>query len=173
MKAFIILMLLFAASLFAGDRTGYMGEYLSQIDRYGEKIISLAEAIQEENYGWRPAEGVRSISEVFVHIGGANYFFMTFFGHPMPEGGQEIEKTMTNKSEIIEFLKKSFADLKERVNEIPDSELEEEVVFFDNKMSKRQFFSFSLNHAHEHLGQQIAYARMNNVTPPWSMGSEG
>jgi hypothetical protein len=25
-----------------------------------------------------------------------------------------------------------------------------------------------LNHLHEHLGQSIAYARMNAVVPPWS-----
>jgi hypothetical protein len=25
-----------------------------------------------------------------------------------------------------------------------------------------------LVHMHEHLGQSIAYARMNGITPPWS-----
>jgi uncharacterized damage-inducible protein DinB len=40
------------------------------------------------------------------------------------------------------------------------------------EMTLRNFMISMLNHAHEHLGQFIAYARMNSVVPPWSKSSE-
>ena len=33
---------------------------------------------------------------------------------------------------------------------------------------RRPVFTTMMNHLHEHLGQSIAYARMNGVVPPWS-----
>ena len=35
-------------------------------------------------------------------------------------------------------------------------------------MTKRGLLLFSAEHMGEHLGQSIAYARVNNIVPPWS-----
>ena len=42
------------------------------------------------------------------------------------------------------------------------------IVQFGNAATQRYVYTTLLNHLHEHLGQSIAYARMNGVTPPWS-----
>ena len=39
---------------------------------------------------------------------------------------------------------------------------------FGNDNTERAAFMMALNHLHEHLGQSVAYARMNGVVPPWS-----
>jgi len=39
---------------------------------------------------------------------------------------------------------------------------------FGNDITERAAFLNALTHLHEHLGQSIAYARMNGVVPPWS-----
>ena len=59
-----------ALPLAAGD---YRGEALKRLDAIEKKIVDLAGAVPADKYTWRPAEGVRSVSEVFLHIAAANY----------------------------------------------------------------------------------------------------
>lgn len=146
-------------------------DVINALNYYEGKIISLAEATPEESLPWRPAEGVRSIGEVFVHISLANYFFFTFFGHQMPEGySMELEKTKTDKEEIVAEFKPSFEYAKAKLSELKDDALTKTYNFFGNQLSGSALLLIYLNHAHEHLGQSIAYARMNGITPPWSSG---
>jgi hypothetical protein len=51
---------------------------------------------------------------------------------------------------------------------MPDAELNKTVNLMGNDMSKRAVLLMALGHYQEHLGQSIAYARMNGVVPPWS-----
>jgi uncharacterized damage-inducible protein DinB len=151
------------------DVSGFRGEFLKQLDDLEKKCVSLSQAVPEEKYSWRPAQGVRSIGEVFVHIAGANYMFTRFIGAKMPEGlNPNMEKTVTKKADITELLKKSFAHAREAVKNMPDADLEKEVKMFGNTVSERMALFVMANHAHEHLGQSIAYARTNGVVPPWS-----
>jgi uncharacterized damage-inducible protein DinB len=82
---------------------------------------------------------------------------------------RESEKTVTDKAKIVELLKKSVENAKAAAMSISDADLEKKVkTFGDREMTGRQVLMTMLNHMHEHLGQAIAYARMNGVTPPWS-----
>src|SRR5216684_4254412 len=65
-------------------RMGYRAEYLADLDDVQKKFMDLAETIPAEKYSWRPAKGVRSISEVYMHIAGANYFLTSFLGVKPP-----------------------------------------------------------------------------------------
>jgi uncharacterized damage-inducible protein DinB len=71
-------------------------------------------------------------------------------------------------AKIRQLLKDSYAHAAKAVAEVPDSELETQVEFFGMKMSKRATLMLLASHSHEHLGQSIAYARANNVVPPWT-----
>lgn len=137
----------------------------------GQKISQPAEAIPGDKYAWRPEDSVRSISEVFVHIAGANYFMLSFVGAALPEGfSRDAEKTVTGKAEIAEFLTKSFTDASSFVSSLSDEELNDEVELPFGKFTKRQVLFIVANHIHEHLGQAIAYSRSNGIKPPWSKG---
>jgi uncharacterized damage-inducible protein DinB len=147
------------------------GDVINDLNYYEGKITSLAEAMPEENYTWRPADGVRSIGEVYLHITFANYLFLKFFGHEMPEGiTMDFEKSTTDKNEIVAHFKPSFEYAKSKISELTDDDLAKTYDFFGNKLTGSAMLLVYLNHAHEHLGQSIAYARMNGVTPPWSSG---
>ena len=123
----------------------------------------------QEKYGWRPEEGVRSISEVYVHIAGANYLFLGFVGAKAPAGlDPKMEKTITDKAKVVETLKASFAFAREAVNNLSEADLMKEGKFFGRTMPYQTILFIMANHMHEHLGQSIAYARTNHVTPPWS-----
>ncbi len=153
----------------AGPATGFRADFLQLLDEVEEKLVSLAEAVPAEKYSWRPAEGVRSISEVYKHIAGGNYLLPSFIGITAPEGiSRDMEKTVVDKPKVIEALKQSFVHLREATLKIPDADLDKKANLFGREASYREVFMIISNHCHEHLGQSIAYARINGITPPWS-----
>lgn len=154
--------------------TAVRAEMLKDIDDVQGKLTSLAKAVPEEKYGWRPAEGVRSVSEVYMHVAGANYFLLTFIGVKAPEGidMQGMEK-VTEKAKVLDALDKSFANLKKVVGGISDADMDKVVKIFGQDRTERSVVSLIINHCHEHLGQSIAYARSNAVVPPWSASGSG
>jgi len=167
----------------AGDdkppTSGFLADYLAQIQPVQSQIMKLEQAVPQEKYAWRPAEGVRSISEVYLHIAGSNYFLLSFGGYTAPKeanfGGGESkawETATTNKQEIAKKLQVSFDWLRSTVMNITDTDLEKKVDFFGSEITLRSLLINNLNHLHEHLGQSIAYARMNGVVPPWTAEAE-
>lgn len=154
----------------AAPASGLRAEYVAEVDSVGKKIVELAEAIPADKYGWRPAEGVRSIGEVFMHIVAGNSSIPTFVGGKRLEGiTRDSEKTITDKAKIVELLKKSLENAREAGMIVSDAELDKKVkVFGGREMTQRQVLMLILNNLHEHLGQAIAYARVNGIAPPWS-----
>jgi uncharacterized damage-inducible protein DinB len=147
---------------------------VADLDGVAEKYLGLAEAMPQDKYTWRPGEGVRSVSEVFMHIAGANYGLpgmMGYSGEGMPSGedmgGME---QVTDKSQVIKSMMGSFDYLREAILSVPDSRLDEPMNIFGAEGTVRSFLLLLQTHCHEHLGQSIAYARMNGVAPPWSGG---
>ena len=147
---------------------GFRPEFIADLDEVQEKITKLAAAVPAEKYAWRPSEGVRSISEVYTHIAGANYFLATFVNvQPPSTMPKDIEK-ITDKKLVLAELQKSFDHLRMVIKNTPESDFDKQVMLFGKPTTERAVFATILNHLHEHLGQSIAYARMNGVVPPWS-----
>lgn len=167
---FILILAMFSVNLLAikpADTPAFVKEFQGQVDFVKGRLMQLAEAMPEEQYSWAPAEGVRSVGEVYSHTADANYYFLTLI-----TGDKSIisqEKSANDKKAILEKLVKSFDELKESTANLTEEDLNREVEAFGMKFSTRNFMITLLNHCHEHLGQAIAYARMNGVTPPWSM----
>ena len=152
----------------AQNGKGFRSEFMADLDEVQDKILKLANAVPAEKYNWRPGDGVRSVSEVYMHIAGANYFLATFVNvQPPSTMPKDIEK-ITDKKLVLSELQKSFAHLRMVMKNTPDADFEKQVMLFGKPTTERAVFSTILNHLHEHLGQSIAYARMNGVVPPWS-----
>ena len=145
-------------------------EILRQLEDAEKKIMALAEATPTEKYAWRPAEKIRSTGEVFMHVAGGNYYLPTFWGVKPGEGinPREFEKSGGDKAKVISTLKASFDHLRKAIKDAPEADLVKQVDMFGSKRSIREAMMITATHAHEHLGQSIAYARMNGVAPPWS-----
>ncbi|HEX6051968.1 MAG TPA: DinB family protein [Gemmatimonadaceae bacterium] len=161
-----------AASTLAAQapQAGWRAEFLNSLGGGEKKYVALAEAMPWEKYSWRPGEGVRSVCEVFMHIAGANYLFATPLGAQTPANvdPRSMQTCPANRDQVVSTLKASFAHLRNAVNATPDAQADENVEIFGMKMTKRGLLLFSAEHMGEHLGQSIAYARVNNVVPPWS-----
>jgi uncharacterized damage-inducible protein DinB len=168
------LLLLSLSLLLAGtarlQAAGIQSDVLVSIADIEKKVVALAEAMPEEKYSWRPAEGVRSVSEVFMHIASASYFLTGMIGVPAPGSvkPQEFEKMITKKADVVKTLKDSFAHVTKAVQGVSDADLEKGVNMFGQQRTYQAVLLTLVEHMSEHLGQSIAYARTNGVVPPWS-----
>ncbi len=167
---FFVLILIFSAAAQEKQESAWVQDFLKVYGFAADKAASLAEAIPAEKYDWRPAEGVRSVKESVLHVASGNYYFASLLGTPIPEGvdARNLEKTVDSKEKAVETLKESTAHVKAAIADMKEETHNEEVDFFGNKMTRRQVLFIVGDHTAEHLGQLIAYARMNGITPPWS-----
>ena len=150
---------------------GLKGEVLTWMKDAQTKLEDLAAAMPESKYSWRPGKGVRSVGEVYMHVAAANYGIAHLAGVPAPEGFQgpdKFEKSLTKKADIVKALHDSFVHAETAWSNFSDADLEKPVDLFGSKTTVRGAYLLILSHAHEHLGQSIAYARTNNIVPPWT-----
>ena len=148
--------------------TGFRTEFLADLDDVQKKILDLAAAVPADKYAWRPHAAVRSVREGYMHIAGGNYFLATFLGVKPPEDMPKDLEKITDKKEVLAALQKSFDHIRTIMKSTSDSDFDKPAKLFGNPTTQRGVYVTMLNHLHEHLGQSIAYARMNNVIPPWS-----
>ena len=166
----LIFLFITAPRLFAqhppeGIWEGYDGEW----KHVSSQLVALAEATPAEKFAWRPAPGVRSTSEVYMHIALANFYLLSVTGPKMPPNlKQEMEKTVTSKPEVIEWLKRSLAAVKEAHLAETPRDFERKVHIADRDATVDGMYLRIIVHANEHMGQLIAYARMTGVVPPWA-----
>jgi uncharacterized damage-inducible protein DinB len=142
-----------------------------------QKLIGLANTIPEAAYGWRPAPGVRSIGEVFLHVASENYQIPVFMGADAPaETGitadfATVDKWLAKprtKAQVVADLEASFKHAHSALHVITDDNLNEKIKMFGQEFTRANAAMLFVTHIHEHLGQMIAYARSNNIVPPWS-----
>jgi uncharacterized damage-inducible protein DinB len=167
---FALLLLFCARPLLAqtapeGIWQGYDGEWR----HVSSQLLALAEATPEEKFAWRPAPGVRSTSEVFMHIALANFYLLSVTGPKMPADMKEgMEKSVTSKADVIHWLKRSLDAVKSAHLAVTPKDLERNVHIADRDATVDGMYLRIIVHANEHMGQLIAYARMTGVAPPWS-----
>jgi len=175
MKAFVVATLLAASALHAqvdpleGLWQGYDGEW----GHVSRQLVALAEAIPAEKYSWRPGPGVRSTSEVFMHIATANFGLLSVTGPKMPTDMKpaDMEKTVTKKADVISWLKRSLDAVKTAHAGIKPADLQRKVKIAGRDATVDGMYLRIIVHANEHMGQLVAYARMNRIVPPWSEGA--
>jgi uncharacterized damage-inducible protein DinB len=144
---------------------GYDGEW----KHVSQQLVALAEATPAEKFSWRPAPGVRSTSEVYMHIAIANFYLLSVTGPKMPSDLKEdMGKTVTSKAEVIAWLKRSLEAVKTAHAAETPKDLERKVKIEDRDATVDGMYLRIIVHANEHMGQLIAYARMTGVVPPWA-----
>jgi uncharacterized damage-inducible protein DinB len=154
-----------AAQVPAGVGEGWRGEF----DHAARQLLQLAEATPADKFSWRPAAGVRSIAEVYMHLALANRFLLgrTGLGPAFDPAslGKQPETSKTAKADVIAYLKESFEVVRATYGA---TDRARRVTLFNKDVTAADVFLRILVHNHEHMGQSIAYARMNGVVPPWS-----
>jgi uncharacterized damage-inducible protein DinB len=149
--------------------------YLASLEEVQGKFLQLAEAFPADKYAWRPAPGVRSVGEVFMHVASEYYAWSprSFGATPSPvvtmtkEGFQKFESTAT-KEDVLKNLKEGYAYGRQAVQAVDPATLVGTKKFFGQDATTADIAMGMSGDLHEHLGQLIAYARMNGIKPPWT-----
>ena len=154
--------------------SGARAEFVDEISFYEARYTRLAEAVPADKYNWRPAQGVRSIGEVFAHIVAANYGIARAFGTQPPAGVdfKAIGAAAGDKAKTVQGLKDSFAHFRKAILALSDADVDKPQKMFGRETTQRGAFLMVTGHMGEHLGQSIAYARMNGIVPPWTADAE-
>jgi uncharacterized damage-inducible protein DinB len=151
---------------------------IADAENLKSKFLDLAGAFDESQYDWRPMEGVRSVREVLgLMIASANVFPTEWGYEAGPQSAAEFEPEVERaaslgKSDMIAGLQTSFDYFLEVVTGMDEEARMSESSFFGGPMPAHASIAAGMAHMHEHLGQLIAYARMNRIVPPWS-GQDG
>lgn len=156
---------------------GLMADMHRDVNEVQKKMIDLANAMPENTLSWRPTAGVRSVGEVFLHVASDNYLIPISMGKPAPAASgitsdyataSTFENRKLTKAQIVAELQASFTHLHQAMALTTDTNLGEMINLFGQSSSRQRAMVMTVTHLHEHLGQMIAYARSNGITPPWS-----
>jgi uncharacterized damage-inducible protein DinB len=150
------------------------GQALVDIEQVHQKFVALAEAIPAEKYSWRPGEGARSIGEVYLHIAAANHNIPTMMGTAaIPKYmAKDFQSSITDKNEIIDEVSNSFLFAIAEIKKMSNADFAKPEKALGPDANAGDVIYILVTHAHEHLGQSIAYARMIGVAPPWTIAAE-
>ena len=167
MKTLLLFVLVSVATLHAQNEglwEGYDGEW-SHVSR---QLIALAEATPPQKFSWRPAPGVRSIGEVYMHIAIANFYLLGVTGAKEPDVPVSMEKTVTQKADVVDWLKRSLDAVATARAHLKPGDLQRKVSIDGKTVTVDGMYLRIIVHDNEHMGQLIAYARINGIVPPWS-----
>jgi len=182
-----VVLLLLAPSLLAwqGQKaSGLKTEYLDDFAVTCKHLDQLSQAMPDDKYSWRPGPGVRSVSEVYVHIASGNFLLLSLTGVKLPaeyfpnvtadakgkpdthavfKRMSELEKTVTEKSAVTRMLKSSLDEVRNRLSQSTPAELDRPADFFGEQTTVRRVYLRIFAHVNEHYGQSVAYARLNGI----------
>lgn len=151
-------------------RATVRSELLSHFNTSIGKVIALAEAMPQERYGWRPHHEAMPVGQVYAHIARYNYYYpATSMGVALPSNiGLDTLEAMRDKAQIVQLLRVSADHVRRGVSQMPAEQLETSTRLYGRTVPQWAVLLQLVAHMNEHLGQSIAYARSNDVIPPWS-----
>ncbi len=158
------------AALAQSSALDYRDEFANHFERSSRKLVMLSQAIPEDLYTWSPGEGVMSIARVYAHIARYNYLYLEeSLGIAAPEGvdWQNFE-SITDKATVVGVLEGSIEHVRASVKDMGEAELTGQTTLYGREVAGWAVLFQLLAHMNEHVGQSVAYARMNGIVPPWS-----
>ena len=145
-------------------------ELLSHFDMSMEKFIALAKAMPAEKFTWSPGEGVMQVGHVYMHVAHYNYRYPSSNMGVAPPAGVKLDEleAVREKERVIRALEDSRAYVRNAIKDMPAEALTKQTKLYGRDVQQWAVLVQLVAHMNEHLGQSIAYARMNGIVPPWS-----
>jgi len=151
----------------------FLVEFEGQFSASSSKLVALAEAMPASTLNWSPGEDVASVARVYMHIARYNYMYLhENMGKDSPVSPAEYrrwEDEVRDKDELEEILAASMQYVRDVAAAMSPEDLARPTMLYGREVGEWAVLLQLVTHMNEHLGQSIAYARMNGVTPPWSM----
>jgi hypothetical protein len=144
-----------------------------------KEFVSAAEAMPEDKYSFAPTngefKGVRTFAQQAKHVAAVNYLVgAAILGEkpPVEPGGESGPDSVKTKTEIVKFLKDSFAYVHKAVGSINEGNLLSPIKspFGEGMVTRLGMGTLIVGHCFDHYGQMVEYLRMNGIVPPASRG---
>lgn len=150
------------------------GQSLLDLEGVQKKFVDLANVLPAEKLTWRPSEDSRSFAEVLLHVAGERYGILSLMGVTPPEGfkGKTFEKSTTDRAQIVAELNKSWEFTQKAISSMSNADFAKLLPKLGPEANAGDVVYILVADAHEHLGQMVAYARENNVVPPWTVEAQ-
>jgi len=154
-----------------------------QVSSYEKLVVEAAEAMPADKFDFTPASlkipgsaysDVRTFATLVKHTATANFrFWTTLTGEKMPENikGPNGPDELKTKTEIIQFLKDSFAVGHRAAKSLTPENALEQVPFRNSTAPRLYLATTTVIHAADEYGQMVEYLRMNGIVPPASRGN--
>jgi hypothetical protein len=144
------------------------------IDGLRNKFMALAKAVPADKLGWRPMGGTRSFHDVFAHVAAEGNTETAMFGGKLPAGSlarfdpEEARLGKLPDDQLIAAMDRSMQSLSATLAALSLESMNTSIIYYGQPTLPRIAATYTLNDLHEHLGQLVSYARMNQIVPPWS-----
>ena len=134
--------------------------FVNRWEEIGRKVTKLADEFSEKKFEHRPVEGVRTFGEVLRHLAFWNqYVADTLRGKKADDSLNEVPLAeYPTKAQTVKVLERNSRAVLEALKERPGS--------LDSQTA--EMLTAFLEHACEHYGQLVVYARLAGITPPSS-----
>jgi len=151
-------------------------DLMPAFEDYARKIDQMLLAIPAEKWEWRPAPGLRSVREVFLHLSLYNQFYL-WLGEEQPSTSaiEQRRKEMAaaeleglSRERTREQLEASFAAVRKSLPPLRAAQLDNERDVLGQTSTLRGVYILLETHLAEHLGQLVLYGRLSGIAPPWT-----
>ena len=167
-----------AQSADSGDKTApsydMKAQSLIDLERVQKKFADLLDAVPADKLTWRPSADSRSFAELFLHVAGERYFILGLMGATPPAdfNGKGFDKSTTDKAQIASALNRTWEFAQKTINGMSNADFAKLMPKLGPQANAGDVVYILVADAHEHLGQAIAYARMNGIVPPWTVEAQ-
>jgi len=147
---------------------------LLDLQAVNKKCVDLAQALPSDKLTWRPTPDTRSFAEVFLHVAGERYGFLTLLGATPPAGFKagQFDKSTIERDRIVEALNQSWDFTNKTISGISNADFAKLLPKLGPQANEGDVVYLLVADAHEHLGQLVAYARQNAIVPPWTVEAQ-
>jgi DinB superfamily len=147
---------------------------LADLQIVQKKFVDLANAVPTDKFNWRPSPDSRSFAEVFMHVAGERYQILALMGATVPSGfdAKAFEKTTTDRAKIVDELNQTWGFAQKTINSMSNGDFAKLLPKLGPQANAGDVVYILVADAHEHLGQLIAYARVNGIVPPWTVEAQ-
>ncbi|MEZ4416769.1 MAG: DinB family protein [Gemmatimonadota bacterium] len=154
----------------AQSEATFRDQIMGHFQQSSAKFTMLAEAMPASAYAWSPGAGVMEVGQVYMHVARYNFMYLQDnLGIPAPaDVDLATMETIRDKAEVQKLLIRSIEHVKRATLDMSATELGETTTLYGQTVPAWAVLMQLVAHMNEHLGQSIAYARMNGVVPPWS-----
>lgn len=145
-------------------------EALFHFEQSMDKIVQLSHAMPESLYTWSPMDGVMPVAQVYMHIARYNYLYLSReLGLPLPPHiDMSTMEEITDKATVTRMVEESVDYVRHSLSAMDADKVSAMTTQYGRDVSGWAVLFALVAHMNEHVGQSVAYARMNGIVPPWS-----